>query len=705
MRTAAGLFPFAGFILLWSISNVPAGESGMELLQRAERHGSSVYRRAAPAVVALSCRKGRMAYYGTGVVISPQGKVLTSTTVVPDGAHSIRVWFPDGRVFFSETPLTDEKTETAILTITRKGAAEENGGEKTSDAPQAASATEAFPFAPIGDSAACRVGDAAFTAGNPFHTIRQDGQVAWSAGTISAIYSLKSEDDQSRYEGPVLETDAAVNPGSDGGPLFDGEGRVLGVLSLCWDGSRLLGAAVPLHLIQARMQEAFADVPPIAAPRSTPEENRNAAAARAVWATLNAAVEPLEAATVKLWVHRAAGRSHRDPDGQAQMRRVTQALTQLLLRRVGPAELRRQSEDQLFALLADLRRRYPNIKPVLDDEALRGIAQELRRRLDAFDRPGDAPPQLPTPPEVPVPPEAEGNDEVPTLKKTGFDEERGPEPAAGVIVDPAGFVLTSAYNVSGDVRRIEVELFDGRKYVARILGRDRRLDAALLKLEALVDSAEPKQTQPSNAPLPFVPLSKGDDCEPGTYATVLGVSATGRRPSRTSGVISARGRFSEQLLQTDARINLGNTGGPAADLRGRLIGIAGFVGGEYRWGQSSGVGLIAPAAQLRKAWDDLVAGRERKPAVRAFIGIGPDLDAEATDGVVLGGIAPQSPAAFAGLRCGDVLMKLDDKPIESWNDLVRFLRRRNPGEKLRMTFRRGNVVTDAELVLAERKDE
>src|SRR6185369_3391085 len=111
-----------------------------------------------------------------------------------------------------------------------------------------------YPYIELCDSSRVRVGELAYTAGNPFHTISRDGQVAWSVGTISGLYKIISADEQSHYSGLVLETDAAVNPGSDGGSLIDGNGRLLGVLSLCFCESRWLGTAIPAHLIKTSLQ-------------------------------------------------------------------------------------------------------------------------------------------------------------------------------------------------------------------------------------------------------------------------------------------------------------------------------------------------------------------------------------------------------------------------------------------------------------------
>lgn len=675
------LFPLLAPTVLFCWAAAAATGTEVKLLRRAERRSVTVYKRVAPAVVAISCRKGRGGYYGTGVVVSPAGVVLTSTTVVPKGATAIRVYFPDGRYMPAELPAVDKNTETAVLRIVTATNEAQKGDKKTA---------AKFPFVPPGDSAGAKVGDLVYTAGNPFHTIRRDGQVAWSRGTISAIYRVKSEERQSRYSGLVLETDAAVNSGSDGGPLFDADGRLLGILSLCFDGSRLLGTAVPLHLIRKGLPEIFDKLPPrpVQPSKVNAKEARDAEVAAAVYKTLAAAARQAAKATVKIRVWRPQAFSHRDPEGKAAERRLTRMLLFLLSRRMPPEKLRRQSEDQLFALLKEMRRRVPRLRPHPSDELLRKIAKLLRQRMNAVQRPGEQPP---------LPPK-QGKPAEPKKKKNGGTEEKisAKEPAAGVLISPNGLVLTSAFNVTGDIRKTEVELFDGRRFPATVLGRDKRLDVALLKL------VQKKSSGKKTAPLPYLPLKGASDLKPGDFLTVLGVSAGGKEPSQTHGIISARDRFSSHLLQTDARLNFGNTGGPAVDLRGRFVGLAGHVGGIYRWGQSSGVGLIAPVAEIRKVLDDLKAGRTPKRKARAFLGVAPDLQAGDVGGLKLGGVSPKSAAAEAGLRRGDVIEHLDGKPVRGWFDLVRIIRRKKPGDKINIVFSRKGARVKIEATLKKR---
>jgi len=198
-----------------------------------------VYKRLNLAVVGITCLPKEATntvggYYGTGVVVTPDGLVLTDTTVIPKDAKDIKIFFADGTIKPATFVAYDGPSEGALIKFEGKNQV----------------------CMPLADSAKYQVGDPVYSWGNPHFTIQRDGIVSLSAGSISGIYQVSSVDDQSRYIGPVIETDAAVNPGSDGGPLTDAEGNLLGIMSLGFSRTRWLGMAIPTH----RMVEAFAEL-------------------------------------------------------------------------------------------------------------------------------------------------------------------------------------------------------------------------------------------------------------------------------------------------------------------------------------------------------------------------------------------------------------------------------------------------------------
>ncbi len=213
---------------LWARDVIPR----IDLLQ------IEMIKRVSPAVVALTCEVpiNQLTYYGTGAVVSADGLILTNLSVIPPQGQQIKVFFRNGQVHKATIVEYDVKTESTLIQITTKGT---------------------YPFLRLADSSKARVGQAVFTFGNPYHILELDAQVAVAAGAISAIGRVTDnaeEQDQSNYHGPVIETDAAVNPGADGGPIVDSAGQLIGVMSLAFQRERLLGTAIPVHLISRRIQ-------------------------------------------------------------------------------------------------------------------------------------------------------------------------------------------------------------------------------------------------------------------------------------------------------------------------------------------------------------------------------------------------------------------------------------------------------------------
>lgn len=230
--------PSFACVLLFSSLPAPCLAASVPVpsaLQKPESAHIDIYKKLGPAVVGIVC-KGKMSngmpsdFYGTGAVISPDGLVLTDITVIPEGASDVKVFFTSGKVLPAEVRKIDAASEGALIKVDGKD----------------------LPHMKLADSIKYKVGDPTYSWGNPHFTIQRDGVVSLSTGTLSGMYNSTSADDQSRYSGPVIETDAAVNPGSDGGPLTDSQGNLLGIMSLAFQRTRWLGLAIPTHrLIEA----------------------------------------------------------------------------------------------------------------------------------------------------------------------------------------------------------------------------------------------------------------------------------------------------------------------------------------------------------------------------------------------------------------------------------------------------------------------
>ncbi len=249
------------------------------ILQPAETAHVDIYKKLAPAVVGIICSGktpmgGPGQFYGTGEVISADGMILTDVTVIPQDATAIKIYFTDGKILPAEMKQFDLKSEGVLLKVDGKS----------------------LPYMKLADTTKCTVGQPVYSWGNPHSSIQRDGMVSLSTGAISGIYDLSSVDNQSRYIGPVIETDAAVNPGSDGGALTDADGNLVGIMSLGFSRSRWLGVAIPI----ARLAEALPDLKklPMALPPTLTGTRADIWAERLAFGELH---DVVAASTVAVW--------------------------------------------------------------------------------------------------------------------------------------------------------------------------------------------------------------------------------------------------------------------------------------------------------------------------------------------------------------------------------------------------------------------
>jgi serine protease Do len=288
-------------------------------------------------------------------------------------------------------------------------------------------------------------------------------------------------------------------------------------------------------------------------------------------------------------------------------------------------------------------------------------------------------------------------------------EQRG---GSGVIVSADGWIVTNAHVVEG-ARRLEVVLPpaastrpggsivrpSGPRFSARLAGLDRETDLALLKIEA--------------TGLPALAFGDSDRLRPGQLVLALG-SPLGLDNTVTLGVVSAVGRQLKPedrmvYIQTDASINPGNSGGALVDAEGRLVGINTLIFSQS--GGSEGIGFAAPANIVRHVVEELKArGRVRRgeigltaqtitPALAAGLG----LDRET--GALVADVAPGGPAARAGIAAGDVLLRVNGKPMENGRQVHVNLYRAPVGESVTIDLlRRGTPLTVTVPVL-ERADD
>ena len=256
---------------------------------------------------------------------------------------------------------------------------------------------------------------------------------------------------------------------------------------------------------------------------------------------------------------------------------------------------------------------------------------------------------------------------------------------SGVIISADGYVVTNNHVIQG-ADEVLVSLDDGRELRAKVVGRDPQTDIAVVKVDA--------------ADLPAVTFADSSHIEVGDRVLAIG-NPFGIGETVTTGIVSAKGRRAglgldyEDFVQTDAAINPGNSGGALVDVDGRLIGINTAI--LSRSGGFQGVGLAVPSNLVSQVVDGLV--RDGK-VVRGFLGVGAQdvtptlaesLGLKDRRGALVADVQPGSPAAKAGLRNGDVIIRVNGDAVEDANRLTFKVGAIPPGSKVEL-----DVIRDGE---------
>lgn len=256
----------------------------------------------------------------------------------------------------------------------------------------------------------------------------------------------------------------------------------------------------------------------------------------------------------------------------------------------------------------------------------------------------------------------------------------------GTVVAADGWIVTTLFNMQGTLKKIAVTTADGKTHDGTLVGFDRNLDIALIKIEA--------------AGLAALPEGKTTSLAQGDFAAVVGVSSDSSGTTINTGIISAVGRMKGTAFQTDAEMNYGNAGGPVVDGDGRLLGIACHIDNRAFWGQSSGVGFASKIERIDEVLPRLKKGEKIEKPKQAYLGV---LVAEAPDmeGVVLMQVTPGSPAASAGLQANDVILSVDDKVIAEEEDLKALIGGKKAGDEVKITYRREKETKSVTVKLGE----
>ncbi|MXX39467.1 MAG: trypsin-like serine protease [Gemmatimonadetes bacterium] len=279
---------------------------------------------------------------------------------------------------------------------------------------------------------------------------------------------------------------------------------------------------------------------------------------------------------------------------------------------------------------------------------------------------------------------------------------------SGFVVDDEGYILTNSH-VVGDPRQLQKITIslpepDSRTFEARYVASDPNFDLAVLKVD--------------DGNMPVAPLGTSGDILVGEWAIAIG-NPFDLGPTVSIGVVSALDRdFSEpqgdyyyrDMIQTDAAINLGNSGGPLVNAEGEVIGINSFIytGGEYANG-SIGIGFAIPIdtaasfleeirqyGQVRRSWTGILAVQDITPPLAEYLRL------DSTDGVLVVRVANDSPAALAGLEKGDVIVAVNDEKIRSADEAIGVLRGLRVGASAALGVVRHNENYNLDLTLEER---
>ena len=276
---------------------------------------------------------------------------------------------------------------------------------------------------------------------------------------------------------------------------------------------------------------------------------------------------------------------------------------------------------------------------------------------------------------------------------TPFDVQDTTEPSeatgSGFVLDEQGLILTNAHVVAA-ATAIEVTFSDERTVSAEPLGKDLDTDLALLRVD------------PRGLDLEPLALGDSDTVRVGDPTVAIG-NPFGLERTLTTGVVSAlqrrltapSGFTIENVIQTDAALNPGNSGGPLLDESGRVIGISSQIASGDRG--SVGIGFAVPANTAKKVIPQL---EEHGFVERAYLGV--DGAAALGGGVLIGLVRPGSPAAAAGLRSADLMTRLDGQTVRSMEDVSAILERLKPGDTVAVELETGGQRRLLRVTLADR---
>jgi len=271
---------------------------------------------------------------------------------------------------------------------------------------------------------------------------------------------------------------------------------------------------------------------------------------------------------------------------------------------------------------------------------------------------------------------------------------------SGVIISKDGYILTNNHVVA-NADTIEVELYDGTKQKAKLIGTDSSTDLAVIKIDPTLT-------------MKYASLGDSDMLKVGEWVVAIG-SPRGFDWTVTAGIISAKHRTGigalgpagyEDFIQTDAAINPGNSGGPLINMKGEVIGINSLIISASQG--SEGMGFAIPSNMAKEISESLM---QHGKVVRGYMGVNiqditPDMAKNLklkgqTKGAIVTDVVPGGPAEKAGFEQGDIIVKVDGNNVESSSQLRNLVAQADPGSTVKVTLLRNNKEMELTLEVGD----